>query len=319
MRYGILVFACFALAMVSCNSDDDNGGPEAIPPSLLSEVAPEDDETIREFLNTHFYNYEDFDTPPEGFDNKIIIDTIAGENAGKEPMMESAVPITFNVSSSHLGLSAGEENIDHTLYYIEVRQGEGNSPAYPDSTLVKYQGSLLNGTTFDENQDFTWNDYRNIAVRGYADGIAQMRAGTSDQIVVNEDGTYQINNSGMGIIIIPSGMAYFNRSPSTLISPYSILMFKIELGLYKENTDHDNDGIPSVEEDLNGNGFLGDDNTNAEEEPLGATPRPNYQDPDDDGDGISTRNEISDDNGNIITPYPDADGDGVPDYLDPDN
>jgi len=47
--------------------------------------------------------------------------------------------------------------------------------------------------------------------------------------------------------------------------------------------------------------------------------RPNYLDADDDGDGIPTRDEISDENGNIIIPYPDADGDGVPDYLDPDN
>ena len=97
--------------MSECKNDDD-GGPEAIPPSLLSDVAPEDDETIREFLNTHFYNYEDFDTPPSDFDYKIVIDTIAGENAGKKPLMEDAVPLTIKVSSNQFGLS--EEETDGT-------------------------------------------------------------------------------------------------------------------------------------------------------------------------------------------------------------
>lgn len=316
MKYGILVFICFAVTLLSCKKDDD-GGPESIPPQLLSDVAPEDDATIREFLNTHFYNYEDFDTPPEGFDYQIVIDTIAGENTGKRPMMEDAKTMTFNVSSSHLGLGADEENIEHTLYFIEARKGEGGSPTYADSTLVKYQGYLLDGTQFDESQDFSWTDISRIAARGFADGYAQLNAGTVDQIVDNADGTYNINNSGIGLVIMPSGMAYFNRSPSGLIPTYSILMFQLELGLYVENTDHDRDGITSVQEDLNGNGFLGDDNTDGDQEPFNAAPRPNYQDPDDDGDGILTKDEIIIENGEIT--FPDSDGDGIPDYLDPDN
>lgn len=316
MKYGVLVFICFAVTLLSCRNDDD-GGPEPIPPSLLSEVAPEDDEKIREFLNTHFYNYEDFETQPEGFDYKIVIDTIAGENADKRPMMEDAKTMKFDVSSSHFGLSAEEENIEHTLYYIEAKKGGGGSPTYADSTLVRYQGFLLDGTQFDESKDFSWTDISRIAARGFADGYAQLSAGTSDQIVENGDGTYNINNSGIGLVIMPSGMAYFNRSPSGLIPTYSVLMFQIELGLYVEGTDHDNDGIPSAQEDLNGNGFLGDDNTDGDDEPFNTPPRPNYQDPDDDGDGILTREEIIVENGEIT--FPDADGDGVPDYLDPDN
>ena len=315
MRYGILVFICFAVTLLSCKKDDD-GGVVTVPPSLLSDVAPEDDETIREFLNTHFYNKEEFKNPPEGFDYKIVIDTIAGDNANKEPMMESAVPITFNVSSSHLGLSAEEENIEHTLYYIEARKGGGGSPTYADSTLVRYQGYLLDGTQFDESKDFSWTDISRIAARGFADGYAQMYAGTTDQIVENADGTYNIDNSGIGLVIMPSGMAYFNRSPSALVPAYSILMFEIELGLYVEDTDHDNDGIPSSQEDLNGNGFLGDDNTDIEEESI-ALRLPNFRDVDDDGDGVLTREEIIIENGELI--FPDADGDGTPDYLDPDS
>ncbi|WP_318345804.1 hypothetical protein [Flagellimonas baculiformis] len=309
MRYGIFVSLALAFTFFSCKNDDDSGVVE-VPPSLLSEVSPEDDAKIKEFLNTHFYNYEDFETQPEGFDQKIIIDTIAGENADKTPMRAYADSLTINVSSSFLGLSAGEENVPHKLYYITVRQGGGESPTFADSTLVRYQGSLLDGTTFDENQDFTWFEISRIGARGFADGIAQLNAGTTDQIIENGDGTYDIANSGMGIIIMPSGLGYFHAPPSS-IPRYAPLIFKIDLGLFVEDTDLDNDGVPSIDEDLNGNGFLYDDNTDGDTSA-------NFRDIDDDGDGIPTRNEITDDNGVIILPYPDADNDGVPDYLDPD-
>ncbi|MEE1964380.1 hypothetical protein V1387_16940 [Allomuricauda taeanensis] len=310
MRYGTFVSLVFALAFFSCKNDDNGSGATVVPPSLLSDVAPEDDAEIVEFLNTHFYNYEDFENEPEGFDYRIVIDTIAGENSEKTPMMEFAQSVTINVSSSHFGLSAGEEDIPHKLYYIEARRGGGGSPTYADSTLVRYRGALLNGNLFDENQDFNWFEISNIGAKGFADGLAQLFAGTSDQIMENGDGTYSIANSGVGIIIMPSGLGYFNVARSSIPS-YSILMFMVELGLYVENTDTDNDGIPNIEEDLNGNGYLYDDNT--DEDSLA-----NFRDIDDDGDGVLTRSEITDDNDVIILPYPDADNDGVPDFLDPD-
>lgn len=309
MRYGIFVSLVFALALFSCKNDDD-GGVETVPPSLLSDVSPENDAEIVEFLNTHFYNYEDFANEPEGFDHKIVIDTIAGENAGKDPMMEFAQWVTINVSSSHLGLSAEEDDVPHKLYYIEVKEGGAEkTPTYADSTLIKYQGSLLNGTIFDESQEFSWADLSTYT-RGFANGVAQLKSGTFDQIVENGDGTYEIANSGKGILIVPSGLAYFNRA-QTMIPSYSVLLFKVELGQYVEDTDSDNDGVPNTKEDLNGNGYLYDDNTDEDQ-------YANFQDVDDDGDGVSTKREITDDNGNIILPYPDADNDGLPDYLDPD-
>ncbi len=309
MRYGIFVFLALAFTFFSCKNDDDSGVVE-VPPKLLSEVSPEDDAKIKEFLNTHFYNYEDFETPPEGFDQKIVIDTIAGENADKTPMMEFAQSVTVNVSSSHLGLSAGEEDVPHKLYYIEVKQGGAEkSPTYADSTLISYRGALLNGTLFDQNQDYVWFELPS-SVRGFANGVAQLRTGTSDQLVENGDGTFDIANSGKGILIMPSGLGYFNGTRE-LIPSYSVLLFMVDLGIYVEDTDWDNDGIPSIDEDLNGNGFMFDDNT---DEDTSA----NFRDIDDDGDGVLTRNEISDDNGNIILPYPDTDNDGIPDYLDPD-
>ena len=75
--------------------------------------------------------------------------------------------------------------------------------------------------------------------------------------------------------------------------------------------DQDNDGIPSIIEDLNNNGLEEDDDTDADG-------LPNYVDADDDNDGRPTADEIEiDADGNIT--YPDSDGDGIVDYLDSDS
>lgn len=314
MRYSIIVLLVFGVTFLSCKKDDD--GVITVPPSLLADVSPEDDETIQEFLNTHFYNYEDFDeeTMPEGFDYKIIIDTIAGANAGKKPMMEFAETFTLNVSNSHLGLSAEEENVPHTYYFINVRSGGGGSPTYADSTLVRYQGSALDGTLFDESQDFLWQELPST-YRGYGDGISRMNAGTEQNIVDNPDGSYEITDRGIAIIVMPSGLAAFNLAVGAA-GTYAPVLFKVELGLYVEDTDSDNDGIPSIMEDLNNNRYLRDDNTDEDTEPRNVQPSPNYRDADDDGDGVSTRSEITEPNGEL-NPSKDSNGNGIPDYLDP--
>lgn len=78
-------------------------------------------------------------------------------------------------------------------------------------------------------------------------------------------------------------------------------------------TDDDQDGIPSENEDLNGNGNLEDDDSDGDS-------IPNYKDFDDDGDNVSTRLEKPDPNsdGNLDDSQ-DTDNDGIPDYLDTDD
>jgi hypothetical protein len=64
-------------------------------------------------------------------------------------------------------------------------------------------------------------------------------------------------------------------------------------------------------EDINQNRRLSDDDTNGNRVP-------NFADTDDDGDGVPTREEINfDEDGSLILPLPDSNGNGTPDYLDP--
>jgi hypothetical protein len=201
------------------------------------------------------------------------------------------------------------------LYYLIAREGEGGTPTAADSVYIRYEGSLLNGLLFDGTADYTWQ-YLPFFLRGYSQAVSKFKVG--DAIVENPDGTTEITNGGVGAIFLPSGLAYYNGS-SNGIPSYSPLIFKISTGLYIPDTDYDGDGIPSIMEDLNGDGDVTNDNTDAEREEAIRSPLfPNHLDPDDDEDGILTRDEIViDAQGNIS--FPDDDNDGIPNYLDRDS
>ena len=312
----ILVLLVFIGVVTSCNNDDDDTAPEVVPPRELREVAAENDVEIRAFLETHSYNYEEFENPEEGFDFQIRIDTLDGSDPSRTPLSEQVVSRTVNVSSSEF-LIDGEEDVEHTYYYLEARPGAGIKPTVADSTFVNYEGSLLNGLVFDEVPTGIWWDNPSFqfsglgsqrAFRGVAEGVTNIASGSS--ITDNGDGTTEVNGSGVGMIIFPSALATFNGIRGS-IDAYSPLIFKIEVLVVVAETDHDNDGVPSIAEDVDNDGLLPSDNTDGD---LAA----NYQDDDDDGDGTPTRQEIIiDAEGNIT--FPDTDGDGTPNYLDPDD
>ena len=96
LKYAYLLIAGLII-LSSCKKDDDPIG-EVVPPRLLSEVVIEDDAEIIEFLKTHFYNKDEFETPPEGFDFRIRFDTIAGDNSGKQSLFASSNLITDVIS-----------------------------------------------------------------------------------------------------------------------------------------------------------------------------------------------------------------------------
>ena len=72
--------------------------------------------------------------------------------------------------------------------------------------------------------------------------------------------------------------------------------------------DHDQDGVPSRSEDLNGNDNFRDEDTDGDS-------IPNFLDTDDDGDSLETRFE----NSYYENFNGDGDGDGIPNYLDEDD
>ncbi|PXX23246.1 FKBP-type peptidyl-prolyl cis-trans isomerase [Arenibacter sp. ARW7G5Y1] len=297
----ILLPALIFMAIWSCKKDDGND-IEVVPPRLLSEVIVENDAEIQAYLKTHFYNYEDFEEPiDEGFDLRIRIDTIAGANEDKRSLFEDAKTQVVKISSSDLGLDAGEIDVEHTLYYVVARTGIGENPTPVDSVYLKYQGMRLDGHVFDSRLGSpVWFDMQGSGVsgnsgviKGFKEGMPKFKVG--GDIIENGDGTFTVNGSGVGLIFMPSGLAYFSGSAPG--ATYAPLMFEVNL-LAMNTADHDRDGVDTILEDLDGDGNLFNDDT--DEDGI-----PNYLDTDDDGDGILTKDEIKD-----------ANNDNIPDYLD---
>jgi len=304
----IAVFIAF-IGLSSCDGDDGLLEAQNIDPQTVAETEIENDDAIISFLETHFYNYEEFESPPADFDFRVRIDTISGDNADKLPLINFVETQTIRVPE----VEDEDVEIEHTLYFIQAREGSGGSPTIGDDVFVNYEGILLDRTPFDgSTTPIVFN--LSAVVRGFGNGVTKLNAGFGP--TENGDGTVSYSDFGVGIVIMPSGLGYFNAPPTAIIPFYAPLVFSVELLSFIEDTDGDDDGIPSHLEDIDGDGNLNNDNTDQESE-IGFFV-PNYQDSDDDGDGTPTRDEISDENGNIIIPYPDSDGDGTPDYLDPD-
>lgn len=305
MKYlkGLLYATIATISLTSCGPDDDNG---TIPVRDRAEVEVENQAALNSFLQTHFWNYEEYAASTPGAPFEIVLDTIEGVNAAKTPLSSQVETRTLE-----------REGIDYTYYVLRARQGGGSlQPSFADSVLVSYRGSTLDGRIFDSAPNGLWLDLTN-SIDGFMEGVTQFNVAASN--MQNGDGTIDFQDSGVGAVFFPSGIGYFNRVPiNSGIDSYSSLLFTFQV-LSAVSTDHDGDGILSQYEDLNGDRSVKSaenlDNTD-EDFPI----INNYQDTDDDNDGILTRDENPDPNGDgNPDDAQDSDGDGTPDYLDPNS
>lgn len=288
----VLLASFTALSIISCGDDD---GANITPPRDVTEVYLENDADLVEYLQTHFYNYEDFENSTSS-DIQIVLDTIAGDNQNKIPLIDQVQIKSVDVTD------ADDNTVPHNLYYIIAREGVGVQPHTSDSTFVTYRGNLLNGNQFDYSSVPTWFDLLRV-VRGFSEFIPELKTG---EYVGLDNGLPVFENYGKGVAFIPSGLGYFNNAEGSIPS-YSPLIFKIDLLTYNI-ADHDDDLVPSyLEVDENGSFDLDTDGDLV----------PNLYDNDDDGDGVLTRNEDVDGDGDPTND--DTDGDGIPNYLDDDD
>lgn len=329
----MIVAGLMFLTILSCKKDD---GIDVIPPRDRVEEGAASTAEIETYLETHFYNYEEFDNPPADFNFRIKFDTIAGDNASKTPLIDQV--------SSKMVQDRVDENASYKFYYLTVIEGQGDSPNFPDITTITYEGTYLNNESGFNNSDVFDSSITPIkfdltgVVPGFADGIIEMNASTG--YVQNSDGTVSFQNYGVGASFIPSGLAYYSNPPPG-IPVYSQLIFTFQV-YETELGDQEFDTVPSIYEDLDGDSNVFNDDTD-----LDGTP--NFSDIDDDGDGRLTKNEVEEniytvnpgenepvlaeneverkritDSETMITTittitFTDTDGDGTPDYLDIDN
>ncbi len=272
------------LIIFSCKKDDDN----TVPHDPIAQEKT-DDKRLIDYLQTHYYK------PATAGEHFGIVDTIMN---GETPLMDKVVTqeVTHN-------------DIKYKLYYYMHEVGVGENPTRYDSVFVKYKGFKLDSVKFDERASNVWLhfagsfDYEtrrvtgNGVVQGWKSGFPNFKSG----INVSQPGEpIRFDNTGKGVLFMPSGLAYGNTG-SISIGANEPLLFHIELSLVKA-ADYDNDTILNKDEDLDDNGEVIDDDTDKDG-------IPDFADADDDNDGTLTKDEKEGDD----------DGDGIPNYLDEDS
>ena len=237
------IYFCFIILLISlysCKKEE-----EIVPPRDVAEQVSEEEIKLEQFLSSHFYNYEQFES--SDIPLEISIDTITFPNQEKTALINQVIKQFVKVKTSSGDL------IDHPIYTLIAKEGSGQSPSRADSTYVSYKGMLLSKSQFDSSLEPIWFDLTAV-VRGFREGLGLFKSG---EFTVDQNNVATFSNYGQGIIFMPSGLGYYNNN-SASIPEYSPLIFIINLYLVKK-TDHDGDGILSgLEFDNDGDGLPDD-------------------------------------------------------------
>jgi len=302
-KYLVLVLV-MGLVFTSCKKDDDSTSSE--PERDRTEQQVEDKEALLLYFDTHYYNSSDFETAGDYSIDDIVISELPTDADGNymalpDPAnntMLSDIGVLETYTTTHL-------EVEYDYYILRLNTGGGDTPHFTDDVRLNYSGNLEDGDIFDSTVNPTKFDLISL-ISGWRNVIPKFKTSTS--YVNNEDGTVTYSDYGVGVMFIPSGLAYFAIPPAGVTS-YANLIFKFEL-YQTEVNDHDSDGVPSYMEDLDGNLDIYDDDTDGDL-------IPNFLDFDDDDDEVLTINEDLDEDGDPTND--DSDNDGIPNYLDADS
>jgi FKBP-type peptidyl-prolyl cis-trans isomerase FkpA len=99
------------------------------------------------------------------------------------------------------------------LVYLDLVEGEGESPSATDTVTVHYHGTLSDGTVFDSSVD-----------RGEPASFALNRV-----IPCWTEGVQKMKPGGKARLVCPSDIAYGDRGSPPRIKPGAALVFEVEL------------------------------------------------------------------------------------------
>jgi FKBP-type peptidyl-prolyl cis-trans isomerase FkpA len=310
--YFILLIA--TITIVSCSKDKDE---PVTPPKPFAEQYPIDIAAIEDYLKTNYIS-EIVNHPGFPDDQDVTIKKIT--DAATQPSLWSYLdsPTLPRLTSRNVSV----HDITYKVYTLLIREGikggdkatGGEYPCNVDAVFAGYKGTLLDGTVFDSsnngqvqyNLDGIDHDGGTGVIRGWAEAFPQFKTGWLSS---NNDGTINYSDFGVGMMFLPSGLGYYSVAQTT-VPAYSPLVFSIKLYELKR-FDHDLDGIPSFQEDLDGDRYMYTFATGvANPDDTDGDGIPNFGDFDDDGDNYATRGEVKDKDGNyyLFENIPDCSG-----------
>ena len=282
----IFFLVAISIFAFSCNDDEQS-------PTIVSEVLRDfqiqenaDNLKIVNFLKNNYV--EVINNLGSENDQDVTVKQILYTDTGKTSIYDMPNLKFIDVLAN---------DITYKVYYLELRKGSGAQPCNVDNVFMGFSGQVINelatvGDVFDSSTN-TETKYalfgQGSVIKGWSAILPQFRTGT---ITKAPDGSSVYNDFGAGIMFIPSGLAYYNFSPSSNIPTYSPLMFKFKM-FKLERTDQDNDGIFSYLEDY----------------------KTKDGSPGTDGYFYNSLNSST----GTFTSNDDTDSDGIPDFIDIDD
>lgn len=296
------------MVIVSCTPEESN-----IPPLRdYAEQYAKDIAVIEEYLQTHYM--EVINNPGATNDQSVTYTLIPAGGTQTSIWNQTQYPLQTRYVQ--------QNDIVYKIYYLKLRQGSGTnskSPCSVDQVLTSYRGEYIFTSTetineeevktikskqFEESIDAQTYFNLTAVIRGWSEIFPLFKTGS---YAANPDGTLSYFDFGAGVMFIPSGLAYYSGSPSSIPS-YSPLIFSFKL--YEiQRTDQDGDGVYSFQEDIstsvvNSDGtvtvtngipdgyvrVLANGETNPDDTDGDGTP--DFLDIDDDGDFFTTKSEI---------------------------
>ncbi|PZX92778.1 FKBP-type peptidylprolyl isomerase [Flavobacterium aquariorum] len=310
--YFILLIATI-ITISSCSKDSSE--PIA-PPKPYAEQYPIDIAIIEDYLKANYITV--VNNPGALNDQDVTIATLDADHPTS--IWDQKV---YPLKSRNVELNG----IVYKMYYLVLRQGVNESPCNVDGVFTAYKGNYLaretvSGTTTTTITSTLFQEVKSpnaifelySTIRGWKEFFPQLKYGTSTS---NANGTVSYNDFGAGVMFLPSGLGYYSKAQEG-IPAYSPLVFSVKLFAI-QRTDYDSDGIPSFQEDRDGDGYMWvkselQDGVSTNLDDTDSDGTPDFLDFDDDGDNYATRGEIKDANGKYY-PY---NGASVDDPSTPD-
>lgn len=126
--------------------------------------------------------------------------------------MESQYGANRDAGREYLAKKAKENGVVATgsgLLYKVLKEGKGAKPKATDKVSVKYRGSLIDGTVFDETSTAISLSLTSV-IKGWTEALQLMSVGSKYELYIPYELGYGDSNNGV-------------------IQPYSALIFEVEL------------------------------------------------------------------------------------------
>lgn len=296
--YFILLLA--GISLVSCNKSGDDD-VVTVPLRDYAVQYKADNDSIIKYLKTNYIKEvtADFD---------VTFEKIPAGGTQTSIWDQTTYPLASRDVYS--------DDITYKVYYLTLRKGSGDSPTNTDKIVASYKGTLLNNTVFDSSYGYpgSYNlfPYANesTVIQGWSEIFPKFKAGTSK--TDPNSGVITYSDYGAGVMFLPSGLGYYEAAKGT-IPAYSPIIFSFKLfDLQRMDNEYSissttggrvflGDGVPDYLEDINGDGYLYDfrDKTKYPNPPANLIDDTDgdgiadFVDFDDDGDGFTTRFEVT--------------------------